>query len=278
MVSTSGSSGTGLEGRVTDVLLREDGDAVVAIGQASHAWLSGQLARAWGGEAVAPLHPREEICLAAEQHDVGMAMWDLAPTLNPDTGRPRSFLQMDLAVHLALWSAAPSRLLSQSRYAALLVSRHGTILYGRSDLGAMAPERAGPIREFLAEGGALQARLAAELGAPAEEIERNGRLIFMLDWLSLALCLDWEEGETPVVALAGGDGPLRYVPTPEGATLEPWPFAAPEVHVACEGRRLAGRYDDEAAMQSALAAAPLVRVAFRLTRTDAPASRRRRSR
>jgi hypothetical protein len=254
------------------VLLREDGDAVVAIGQASHAWLSGQLARAWGGDAVAPLTPREEICLAAEQHDVGMAMWDLAPTLNPDTGRPRSFLQMELAVHLALWTAAPTRLLSQSRYAALLVSRHGTILYGRSDLDAMAPERAGPIREFLADARALQARLASELGAPEEEVERNGRLIFALDWLSLALCLDWEEGETPEVPLAVGGGRLRYVPTPDGATLDPWPFAAPEVRVACEGRRLEGRYDDEAEMQAALAAAPVVRVAFRLTRTDGPAS------
>jgi hypothetical protein len=260
------------------VLLREDGDAVVAIGQASHAWLSGQLARAWGGDAVAPLHPREEICLAAEQHDVGMAMWDLAPTLNPDTGRPRGFLQMELAVHLALWTAAPTRLLSQSRYAALLVSRHGSILYGRSDLDAMAPERAGPIRAFLAESHVLQERLAAELGAGAEEVERNGRLIFALDWLSLALCLDWEEGETPAVALADGDGRLRYVPTADGATLDPWPFAAPEVRVHCEGRRLEGRYGDEAAMQAALAAAPLVRVGFRLTRTDARASREHPSR
>ena len=102
------------------MLVREDGDAVLAIGQASHAWLSGQLARAWGGDAVVPLQPREEVCLAAEQHDVGMARWDLAPALNPDTGRPRSFMEMELAVHLRLWRAAPENLLTQSRYAALL--------------------------------------------------------------------------------------------------------------------------------------------------------------
>jgi hypothetical protein len=259
------------------MLLREDGDAVIAIGQASHAWLSGQLARAWGGDAVAPLQPREEVCLAAEQHDVGMAMWDVAPALNPETGRPRSFLQMELAVHLALWTEAPTRLLSQSRYAALLVSRHGTILYGRSDLDAMAPERSGPIREFLAHGRSFQARLAAELGLSDEELERNGRLIFAFDWLSLALCLGWEEGDTPVVALAGGEGRLHYTPTAAGATLDPWPFADDEVEVACEGVRLEGRYDDEREMQAALAAAPLVRVAFRLTRTGGPASPRRPS-
>jgi hypothetical protein len=30
------------------ILIRPEGDGVVAIGQASHAWLSGQLARGWG--------------------------------------------------------------------------------------------------------------------------------------------------------------------------------------------------------------------------------------
>jgi hypothetical protein len=255
------------------VLLREDGDAVVAIGQASHAWLSGQLARAWGGDAVAPLEPREEVCLAAIQHDIGMALWDLAPALNPETGRPRSFMEMELAVHLALWTAAPEYLLTQSRYAALLASRHGTILYGRSDLDAMAPERAGPIRAFLAEGRALQANLVAELGVGEDEVQRNGKLVFAWDWLSLALCLRWKEGETPLVPLAAGDGRLHYVPTPEGATLHPWPFAAPELRVLCEGRRLEGRYGDEPSLHAALSAAPWVRLEFRLTRTDDPASR-----
>ncbi|MEA2179372.1 MAG: hypothetical protein QOG77_2669 [Solirubrobacteraceae bacterium] len=259
------------------MLLREDGDAVVCIGQASHAWLSGQLARAWGGEAVRPLEPREELCLAAEQHDVGMATWDLAPALHPETGRPRSFLEMELAVHLRLWTAAPERLLTQSRYAALLVSRHGTILYGRSDLATMAPERAEPIRAFLAEGHALQARLAASLGVPDDELDRNGKLVFAWDWLSLALCLGWGEGETPLVPLAAGDGRLRYVPTADGAALDPWPFAVPSVTVFCEGRRLEGRYEDEAALHRALAAAPVVRPEFRLTGTDGPASPARRS-
>ena len=72
------------------MLLRDEGDGVIAIGQASHAWISGQLARAWGNDRFAAPEPREEVCLAAEQHDVGMAEWDLRPSLNPDTGRPRA--------------------------------------------------------------------------------------------------------------------------------------------------------------------------------------------
>ncbi len=254
------------------VLVREDGDAVVVIGQASHAWLSGQLALAWGGGAVAPVEPREEVCLAAEQHDVGMALWDLAPSLNPETGRPRSFLEMELAVHLALWTAASEHLLTQSRYAALLVSRHGTILYGRSDLDAMAPERAEAIRAFLAQQRAVQARLIADLGIVESDVDRNAKLVFAWDWLSLGLCLGWAEGDTPAVPLAGGDGRIHFVPTEDGAALDPWPFAVPELEVHCEGRRLEGRYEDEAALHAALERAPLVRQTFRLTRTGGRAS------
>src|SRR4051794_8780276 len=115
------------------MILRPDGDdgAVVAIGQASHAWLAGQLARAWGNERFAAPVPREEVVLGALQHDIGMAGWDLRPERHPDTGLPRQFFEMDRRTHLALWTEAPQHVLTQSRYAALLVSLHGTGLYER---------------------------------------------------------------------------------------------------------------------------------------------------
>jgi hypothetical protein len=46
----------------------EGGDAVVAIPQPGHAWLAGQLARAWGNDAFARRPaPLEEVGLGAEQ-------------------------------------------------------------------------------------------------------------------------------------------------------------------------------------------------------------------
>jgi len=53
------------------VLREESEEAVVCIGQTSHSWLAGQLARAWGNERMGDFSPREEVCLGAEQHDVG---------------------------------------------------------------------------------------------------------------------------------------------------------------------------------------------------------------
>src|SRR2546430_17152626 len=109
------------------VILREDGDAVIAIGQPAHAWLSGQLARAWGNERFPAPEPREEVCLAAEQHDIGMAAWDAEPRPNPETGRPLSFMEMPTSVHLELLTRAPRLALAPGRYAALLVSLHSPL-------------------------------------------------------------------------------------------------------------------------------------------------------
>ncbi|HEX2087936.1 MAG TPA: DUF3891 family protein, partial [Solirubrobacteraceae bacterium] len=167
------------------------------------------------------------------------------------TGRPHSFMEMPLAVHLALWSAAPQRLFTQSRYAALLVSLHGTALYERRDLTRMTGADADAVRAYLAGQRALQRRLAAEVGAGEEELRRNQRLVWTWDWLSLALCLDWAPASLEDLTLAGG-------------TLDPWPFAADELVVRCEGRRLEGRYADAAALHAALERAPRVQLEFAL--------------
>src|SRR5215216_7655394 len=164
-------------------MLRRAEDLI--IGQPAHAWVSGQLARAWGNDAFPAPSPREPVCLAAEQHDVGWADADLAPLLGGG-GRPLSFLEYPRAEHVAIWRDAPRRLLAQSRYAALLVSLHGTSLYERIDPDRYPPELAAAIRAYVTDQRRLQRRLAA--GLDAGEIDRNRRLILALDRLSLALC------------------------------------------------------------------------------------------
>ena len=187
------------------MLLRPDGDDVIAIGQPAHAWLSGQLARAWAG----PVEPWEEVCLAAEQHDVGMAAWEGRPTLNPETGLPRSFMELSLHEHLEIWWSAAPLVLPQSRYAALLVSMHGSALYERRDLSRLSPHDVERVRAFLAGQAELQARLLADLradprtaaAAADDVVRRNQQLVWTWDSLSLGLLLDWS------------------------LDLDPWPFA-----------------------------------------------------
>ncbi|MEA2474037.1 MAG: hypothetical protein QOE06_1952 [Thermoleophilaceae bacterium] len=239
------------------MVLRRESDGAIAIGQPSHAWLSGQLARAWGNDAVAAPDPFEEVCLAAEQHDVGMAEWDLRPTLNRATGLPHSFMEMPLDTHLALWSAAAGRLVRQSAYAALLVSMHGTALYEMRDLDRMEPADADRVRRFFAERREEQDSLLRALGLEREDVRRNQRLIWGWDHMSLALCLDWAPTRAP--------GDLQMEPAGEGrVAVDPWPFGPDALTVRCEGRRLAGGYADEGEMRAALDAAEVVELEWEL--------------
>ena len=229
-------------------------DAVICIGQPAHAWVSGQLARAWRG-----VEPREEVCLAAEQHDIGMAAWDAEPELNPSTGRPYGFTEMPLETHLGLWTRAPGLALAQGRYLALLVSMHGSALYEMRDLGRMADAEASAVRDYLDVQRALQLALRTSLGVGEEEAARNQRLLWTWDFLSLALCLDWAPTGIDDVPIAGERAARLELSSEGGAlALNPWPFAADRVRLRCDGRVLAGRFDDEQHMRAALAQAPWV--------------------
>jgi Protein of unknown function (DUF3891) len=254
------------------MLLRPDGDdAVVAIGQASHAWVSGQLARAWGNARFPPPSPREEVCLGAEQHDVGMALWDLAPELNPATGLPQQFFEVPRRTHLALWERAPEHLLTQSRYAALLVSLHGTGLYERFPPRTNDPEIAAAVQAYLDGQHAFQDRVAAELGAPAGELRRNQALLAVWDDLSLALCMRGTPREVRNVPSAKGAVALTLEAVGEDGTahtLSPWPFEARELTVRVEGRRLTGRFSDAASLHAALTRAPHVPLVLGLRAPD----------
>jgi Protein of unknown function (DUF3891) len=241
------------------MLLRADGDAVICIGQPAHAWVSGQLARAWGNERFGGVEPWEEVCLGAEQHDAGMAAADKTPTLNPETGRPRSFVEWPLTEKLALWRAAPDLVLPQSRYAALLTSLHGHALYAREDPATRGPE----IDAFLAAEEERQAELLASLGADPAQVRRNQRLVWTWDSLSLGLCLQWAPHTLTRVPAAEGELDLEL--SGDGS-LDPWPFAAPELTVRTEGRRLAGRFEDDEALRAAWDRAPWVTLDLTLRR------------
>ena len=257
------------------MVLRRDRDGVLAVGQPAHAWLCGQLARAWGNARFGAVTPRDEVALGAEQHDVGMAAWDLNPAFNPETGLPQSFLEMAPEDNVALWREGPVRLASQSRYAALLAMMHGRRLYERHDLAGAPAARARAIRAFLEEARAFEATMLGALRAdPAtapfaapERVERNSRLVWTWDSISLALLLDW--APTTLAAVPTADGATVDVAMEaRGGTearLDPWPFPTPTpVRLHCEGRRLTGRFTDPAALTEGLARAPWESVSFTL--------------
>lgn len=254
------------------MVLRKDERGVIAIGQPSHAWISGQLARTWGNARFGEVKPLEDVCLAAEQHDIGMAAWDLSPTFNPETGLPHSFIEMPLGTHMLLWRFGPRYVLPQSRYAALLVSMHGCRLYEQRDLDRLAPGDATAVREFLAEQRGFQERLLTSLRADPETtaaaapsaVARNSDLLWTWDLLSLALCLDWAPQSVHRVPTDDGPAELELTAQDGWHVLEPWPFAAEAITVRCEGKRLSEPLKSDQALQAALASAPVETVLFEL--------------
>ena len=246
------------------MLVRIEEEGALVIGQLSHAWVSGQLARAWGNESFPAPEPREGVALGAEQHDIGWARVDLEPSFNPETGLPRNFLELTVDEHLAIWRDAPERLVSQSLHAALVVSLHGRSL---SELRARAsPERAEPLQAHITAERARQAHLREVLGVSDSDLERTRRQMWTWDGISLALCNGWRPftckdvpGRDGLVDIDLRDRANGYV------TLDPWPFERGRVEIVCEARRLAARYDDETSMREALAQAKPLTLSFPLT-------------
>jgi hypothetical protein len=258
------------------MLFRDDGEAVIAIPQPGHAWLAGQIVRAWGnGDFVQP-SPFEEVCLAAEQHDIAWLAWEAAPTLNPATGRPHQFHEVPAARRVEDWRRGVRlALAAYGRYPALLVSRHADTIYGPLlRPGTLPGDDLALVRALLDEQHAFQRAVQETLAADPRHrggvepgvVERNRLLVAAADGLSLAIC----RGVTGEVRRPGlprggtGDVGLRLASPrgdPEDLVLEPWPFGAGRVEVVCEGRRLRGRFADEGAMRAALEAAERVTVA-----------------
>lgn len=263
-------------GKEALVLYRDDPTGLVTITQPAHAWVAGQMARAWGNDRFPRSEPWEEMCLAAERHDDGWLAWGATPTLDPETGQPFSFLALPRTEHLAIWSKAGQWALGLGRYPALLVSLHGTGLYERYGVAREPPREAEAVQAFLDQQHAFQASLLADLQADPrvathaalEAVALNRRLIAVWDALSLAVCggtpekrriggVPTVDGESVLSIAAEGGDPARMVVTP-------WPFTEESVTLRFEGRRLLGRFTDETAMRTALAQAPWVSFETRL--------------
>jgi hypothetical protein len=245
------------------MLFREDPAGALAISQLTHAWISGQLLRAWGEACGEPM------LLAAEQHDIGWLDWETAPSFNPATGRPHLFRDVGAATHAPMWTKGVERALSAwGAHVALLISRHGGVIYRRySDRHRLAEADARAAQQFLAAQAPLEAAWAQAYSLDAQTLDRETGLVALVDTLSLALCGDLkcplevvaptEDGEARTLRLSSRAG------YDDDFILSPWPFAKDVLRVEGEARLLPpeGRFKDEAAMRDWFAASK--RVGFR---------------
>ena len=226
------------------------GNPHIFIPQPSHAWLSGQIGRAWGNGQFATGHPLPDVLLAAEQHDCGWASWEQQPRLDIGTGLPYDFMVMPTPDHISIWSSGPRMMATQSAYAALLVTLHNIRLAEIHDYSGDTHEEVEAMKRFIGDqkeyAGHLKARLKDSFGGSTftdeELLEYNRKLVLGWDYISLLLCMGMETGQSETVP----DLPVRYrdaaecksfelQKTKEGTyTLMPWPFNTSSIRFECD--------------------------------------------
>ena len=252
------------------MIRRTDGADWLLVAQPDHAALCGLFAERWGSRRadLAFGEPREPVIFAAREHDNGWAEWEAAPTVDPETARPRHFTEMPVREVLPIWRRGPRRAAGHDPYAGLLVSLHGTrLLRHRHAGGRDAPEDREELRRFLEETEGFQAEVREALGLQDAVVAAHSRLIAAWDRLSLLVCC----GPIPAASLEevparGGAILVQIIPSGErSAALEPYPFGGEALELDVPARRVPARpYPTSEAIREALAVAPAETLRFTL--------------
>lgn len=252
------------------MLHRQTPTGIIAIAQPTHAWIAGCLAQAWGNQDFGNFTPREEVCLGAAIHDIGWVFWENEPTLNLQTGYPHNFMELPSEISVKIWSGVKHLTSSYGRYAALLVSLHGTGLFERFRKWENSPESTQLVEEYLQQEYAYQKQLVNYLQNDSyyanhttpEVIQRNRKLVAIWDLLSLALCMGLqEERQFHDIPSTSGETTLTLIPVDDNfdkIKVEPWAFERDEVKLNYDGRVLNEKFTDETQMRQALANAEWV--------------------
>jgi hypothetical protein len=237
------------------MLFRTQPSHALAISQPTHAWISGQLLRAWGRALPEPL------LLAAEQHDIGWLDWETAPSFDPLTGLPHLFRDVGASIHAPMWQNGVVRALGAwGPHVALLISRHGGVIYRRfTDRHRLGEADAAAARHYLEIQAPIEADWAATLGLDASILKTQSALVALVDTLSLVLCGELKAPLDLEAPAANGDMETLHLSERPGRPFEfvlsPWPFGSDAIEVEGPARPLPteGRFADEAAMRVWLA-------------------------
>ncbi len=221
------------------------------ISQVEHARLSGELAQRCitrFGEPINSLdHVRQELLQAIFHHDDGWLEWETEPRLDPELGRPLSFLELPLGESLEIWERSIQAASEVSDLAAWVVAGHFSALHARHAVDKSA-------REWLREVAARRSTWFASWHSGDESLHTAEVAGEALRWLQLFDILSlWPCSQYPVVGEQAPPWPepfrtaedwllVREIrPASESSfgkpfriVFDPWPFVNYEVHVKVE--------------------------------------------
>jgi hypothetical protein len=204
------------------MIVRDAGDAWQVVLQTDHADVSAACARLWADTGVR----HSSLVVAAERHDDGWAVWEQAPMMDAESGRPLNFLDVPVPAHLAFYRAGIAAITDEDPYAGLLVSMHGAGIY-RQRYGAQpelqlsrAHEVMDLVEAFVAEQEASHPIRRDEIGVAEDDRWADYHRLQVYDRFSLFFCLrDLESDERDDI------GGYRLETVGSGRVrMDPYPF------------------------------------------------------
>ncbi|WP_424766864.1 DUF3891 family protein [Paenibacillus sp. sgz302251] len=164
------------------MIVYENDDAFILIAQQDHARISGDLISAWRDELFADPERREELTLAAYEHDSSWIDLDRIPIWNDAGSLPFSFRDYPGNIRFFFYSMALDKLQEKSEYAALL----GSILYT-----ALAEKfRNDDTVTFVEREFARQSSIIEKLKVNLKLLQNHAKALFLCDELSLFVCME----------------------------------------------------------------------------------------
>jgi hypothetical protein len=264
------------------MIIQQTNDPMVVIRQTDHAILCGFFARELGNDHFPRPEPFSSFCLAAAEHDNGWQEWEIAPSVDPKSFAPYSFMSVPTGEHVALYQRGIDRVVKTNLYAGLLVATHCMGLYDRAK-ATMPGYSAKYVKaqeqhhadDFVQRLRLQQLRLKVDLrNDPATKaftdeklITANIQRLAVLDRLSLYFCLGADHDTTieGVPMDDNGDEADWELRSAGGNefTLDPYPFRREPLEFALLARRIPRRrYMDDADLQTVLSAAPFFQLKF----------------
>jgi hypothetical protein len=229
------------------------------------------LASVWGNERFAPLSIFPTIVWAVDHHDDGWREWDVAPRINPETGIPRSFMEMRMRDSTAIWTRSIN-FCSREPMAGIAVSRHFTHLAeqvrngGRTDADDLEA-----IARFLRDQDNESGDLGPKLRRPEDEtVVRNCDLGFrtvrFFDAISLWLCC--AERREPEQMTAPNGESITLIPKEAWhIAIDPYPLSVTAPRLQTFARRVAARrYENDDDFQAAFNATPFELLTWKIQR------------
>lgn len=208
------------------------------ISQLEHSRIAGVLAEHWGNDGVAPVQPRDVMVTTVHRHDFGWRDWEENPDVDPEHGRPRSFIEMELADSTAIWAHSIDLLEDVGPMAQYVVGAH-FVTMRKGSSSAVEPVAAEFIRRYEARCAGWQKRWQKD--GPEHNtrdmLDRAVRHLQLFDMLSIWLCLA-KLGQ-PLEIVVPDDRPLTLVRLSEtDVRIEPWPFRPSNVAIEATGRQI----------------------------------------